>query len=74
MDNKKMSEEIINSLTNQTCHQNLNCETLKVKFLNNCKYNKNQNITLNFINKNVFCIKLYNEYYDCYKNDKLSKK
>ena len=73
MDDKKLSEEIKNSLNNQACHPNFNCELLKNNFLNNCNYNKDKNITLNFINKNTFCIKLYNEYYDCYKNDKLSK-
>jgi len=73
MDDKKLSEEIKSSLINNSCHSNFICDLLKQNFLNNCKYNKDSNITLNLISKNVFCIKLYNEYYDCYKNDKVSK-
>lgn len=72
-DYKKIDEEIKNSLSNNICHQNIDCELLKVKFINNCKYNKDKLISLNFINKNAFCINLYNDYYNCYENDKLSK-
>jgi hypothetical protein len=74
MDDKELSKEIINSLIYETSHINVKCNFLKQQFINMCEYNISKNITLNYINKNCFCIKLYNDYYDCYKNDKLSEK
>jgi hypothetical protein len=75
MDDKKLSKEIINSLNYQSSHTNVKCNIAKQNFVNICEYKKNHkypHITLETLYKNTNCIKLYNDYYDCYKNDKLS--
>ena len=74
MDNKELSKEINNSLIVQKSHVNPKCNLIKNNFIDNCKYRENTKLTLEYIYKNSECIKIYNEYFDCYKNDKRDKK
>ena len=74
MNDKELSKEINKTLFIKTSHINPKCNLIKNNFIDNCIHTKNTQITLEYINKNNDCIKLYNLYYDCYKNAERDKR
>lgn len=73
MNDKELSIEIKKGLNSNISHINPICNLIKHNFIENCKYSINTKITLEHIYTNTDCIKIYNRYYDCYKNDKQIK-